>query len=203
MTIFFFLGWMALTASSFLFDGIHVSAFSPSSWNHKSRIQTSSSSKHEMGGLFGDGGLFGGKKKQANDPNAPQPVFQIPVESLKVGGLRFALGLFLIGEQGTPVKGTWQASQASDNKLEMFYMVDQSAMFEVILEDKAISVNRYGTTSLPYLLQESVILHGLLDELHTLAYTEEIDIENRLVQFKDETVLENAREILPARAAEA
>ena len=194
---FFILGWMAL------FDGMYVNAFSPVCWNNKSSTSVSSS-KLEMGGLFGDGGLFGGKKnKQVNDPNAPQPVFQIPVESLKVGGLRFALGLFLIGEQGTPVKGTWQASQASDNKLEMFYMVDQSAMFEVLLDDTLISVNRYGTTSLPYLLQESVILHGLLDELYTLAYTEEIEVENRLVQFKDETVLENAREILPARAAEA
>ncbi len=118
-------------------------------------------------------------------------------------GLRFALGLFFIGQQGTPVKGSWKANQASDGVLDMYY-VDNTAMFSVHLTDKLIWVDRYGQPSLQYQLQESLILHRFLDELQTLAFEgDDIEDENRLVVLTDvENGLEDARAKLPARSEE-
>eukprot|EP00566_Odontella_aurita_P023880 CAMPEP_0113556134 /NCGR_PEP_ID=MMETSP0015_2-20120614/17094_1 /TAXON_ID=2838 /ORGANISM="Odontella" /LENGTH=211 /DNA_ID=CAMNT_0000457469 /DNA_START=147 /DNA_END=782 /DNA_ORIENTATION=+ /assembly_acc=CAM_ASM_000160 len=147
------------------------------------------------------GGLFG--KKETVDPNAPKRVFDVPCDagSVKVGGLRFALGLHLIGQQGNPEKGTWVANQADDGLLDMFFK-DKTGMFSVTLGENSISVDRYGPRpSLPYLLQESVILHDFLDELNSLAFEgDDIEAENRLLKPKLDAI-EKARETLPARKA--
>ena len=155
-------------------------------------------------------GLFGGKKTEDPSPNnssdAPLPnrIIEIPVSSLKKGVLRFTLGLYLIGLQNTPDTGSWTANQASDTALDMYFR-DGSAKFSVVSEDSAIAVDRYGQPSLPYLLQESVILHCVLDEIRTLAFDETIEKENRLLQFIDESgdAIEKARAVLPARQARA
>lgn len=185
--------------------------FSPGhSLSNSNRVQTTienaSSGRESTStqlGLFG--GLFGKKEEPENqDPSVPKRLFEIPCASLKLGGCRFALGLFLIGQQGTPVKGTWKANQANDGVLDMFH-TDNTAMFSVIMTETSIAVDRYGLTpSLPYQLQESLILHRLLDEIQTLALEgEEIDAENRLIAFTDdETAISDARATLPARAEE-
>lgn len=149
------------------------------------------------------GGLFGKKKIVQPDPSIPTRVFDIPVSSLKLGGTRFALGLFLIGQQGTPVKGSWKVNPVSDQVLDMYY-VDDSAMFSLNLNEKSISIDRYGSPSLQYLLQESLVLHRLLDEIHTIALgNEEVEEANRLIGFADEqNAIENARSKLSARPAE-
>ena len=162
----------------------------------------SSSTTQLQAGLFGN--LFGGKQeKQNDDPSIPTRIMDIPCSSIKPGGLRFALGLFFIGQQGTPVKGSWKANQASDGVLDMYY-VDNTAMFSVHLTDKLIYVDRYGRPSLQYQLQESLVLHRFLDEVCTLAFEgDDIEDENRLVVLSDpEKGIEDARAKLPARAEE-
>ena len=153
-------------------------------------------------GLFG--GLFGKKEEDNRDPSIPVRLFEIPCKNMKLGGCRFALGLFLIGQQGTPMKGTWKANQANDAVLDMFHM-DNTAMFSVVMTEKSISVDRYGLEpSLQYTLHESLVLQGLLDEIQTLALEgDEIEEESRLIVFSDpETAIGDARAKLPARAAE-
>lgn len=153
-------------------------------------------------------GLFGKKSEEPSssssssqaDASTPTQVFSIPVQSIKPGGLRFALGLHLIGLQNTPDKGSWQANQASDTVLDMKFR-DGSAMFSISLGDEGISVSRYGQPSLPYLLQESVILHSVLDEISSLAYEGEIEEENRLLKLQDQDSIEEVRSTLPARKA--
>lgn len=149
-----------------------------------------------------DAGLFGPKEtnesKGGYDPSLPKRIIEIPVKTIKTGGLRFALGLHLVGLQNTPDTGSWRANQASETILEMYFR-DDSAKFSVVLEDSCIAVDRYGQPSLPYLLQESLILHSVLDELNTLAFEGEIEAENRLFQLeKSSNSIEKARGVLPA-----
>jgi hypothetical protein len=113
-------------------------------------------------------GLFGPKETaESQDATAPKRIIEIPVTSVKKGGLRMVLGLCLIGLQNTPDPGSWKANQATDTVLDMIFK-DNAAKFSVVLEDSCIAVDRYGRASLPYLLQESVILHKVLDELNEL-----------------------------------
>lgn len=153
-------------------------------------------------------GLFGKKEKEEkSSSSAPQPqaavkrIFNIPAQSIKPGGLRFALGLHLIGLQNTPDQGSWKANQATDTILEMTFR-DNSAMFSITLGDEGIAVDRYGTPSLPYLLQESVILHSVLDEINSLANEGAIEVQNRLLRLEESgNAIEEARNTLPARKA--
>lgn len=180
-----------------------TSSFSISngSLKNSSRATSSTRSATELGLL---GGLFGKKEEKNQDPSVPTRVFDLPCNNVKLGGCRFALGLFLIGQQGTPVKGTWMANQANDGVLDMFH-TDNTAMFSVVMTERSIAVDRYGLQpSLQYQLQESLVLHRLLDEIQTLALEgEEVEAENRLIVFADpETAVESARSKLPARAEE-
>jgi hypothetical protein len=158
------------------------------------------------------GGLFGFERNENpseslqqsdNIDSVPQPstrVIEIPVTSIKRGGLRFALGLHLIGLEQE--KGSWRPNQSSDNVLDMYFIKDNSAMFQITIDDDAIRVDRNGKPSLQYLLQESVVLHGVLDELNTLCFDGEIAVENRLLQLEEPgDAIEKARMILPARRA--
>lgn len=74
-------------------------------------------------------------------------------------------------------------------------------MFSMTVQENGIQINRYGTRpSLEYMLQESVMLHGVLDELYQIAFeVNDIEAEKRLLQFDDATVLDAARKSLPAR----
>lgn len=174
-------------------------SFCPQQFNLKNIAgnEARTSSTTQLNGLFGN--VFGKKEEEA-DPSIPTRIMDIKCTSVKTGGLRFALGLFLIGQQGTPVKGSWKANQASDGVLDMYY-VDNTAMFSVHITDFLIYVDRYGKPSLQYQLQESLILHRFLDELNTLASEgEDIEEENRLLVLSDpENNIENARAKLPAR----
>eukprot|EP00956_Cyclotella_meneghiniana_P042806 scaffold249324_cov69-Cyclotella_meneghiniana.AAC.3 len=144
-------------------------------------------------------GLFGSQETNSKDAAVPKRIIEIPVKSIKKGGLRMVLGLSLIGLQNTPDKGSWQANQASDSILDMYFK--DGTKFSVVLEDSCIAVDRYGQASLPYLLQESVILHSILDELNELASSSEVASENRLLQLEELNAIEMARNTLPARQA--
>ncbi|KAL7481047.1 hypothetical protein ACHAW6_006723 [Cyclotella cf. meneghiniana] len=148
-------------------------------------------------------GLFGPDKANEiqRDLSLRKRIIEIPAKSIKKGGLRFALGLHLIGLQNFPDSGSWRANQASETVLEMHFK-DNSAKFEVVLEDVCIGVDRYGQPSLAYLLQESLVLHSVLDELKSLALEGEVETENRLLQLDEPaTAIERARIVLPARQA--
>ena len=189
----------------------HCESFQPgreSLPQFRSRSISLSQNRHDTS-LSAD--LFGKKDKgETSSSTTPQPqaaisnptrLFNIPASGVKSGGLRFALGLHLIGLQNTPDEGSWRANQASNTVLEMIFR-DNSAMFTITLGDEGISVDRFGTPSLPYLLQESLILHSVLDEINNLANEGDIEVQDRLLQLEgSEDSIAAARSTLPARKA--
>jgi len=137
--------------------------------------------------------------KEEADPNRAL-LFEIPVESIKIGSLRLALGLYLVGKQNTPSKNSWRANQSSESTLHMIFG-DQSAMISITLKPKAIVVSRHTNgirpPSLVYQLQESVLLHGILTELETLTFGEDGG-EIRLIEL-EKADIDKARSTLPTR----
>ena len=145
----------------------------------------------------------------AADPGTPTKMFDIPVVSMKRGGLKVTLSFFLLALQNEPTRGTWRFVQQDNAPLGMVFK-DASAMFSIELRGDAISVERhtdYGKrASLHYQLQESIALHKALDELHALAFgsgddDQDITEENRLLLLDSEEVIKEARKKLPARRA--
>ncbi|EEC48460.1 predicted protein [Phaeodactylum tricornutum CCAP 1055/1] len=154
-------------------------------------------------GIFGDSSgsgilsnLFGSK-----DPG-PKTVLEIKASDVKVGALRFLLNIYLVGEQNNPQPKSWLTRQGDSGDL-MIYYADGTGMLSLELQEYSIKAVRYGENpSLQYKLQESVLLHSILDELHNVAFgVEDIDEGKRLLQLKDDTVISKAREKLPARKA--
>ena len=159
------------------------------------RVKTS---KLHIGDMIG--GLFG-KGEQQNE--GPKPIIDLSANTVKVGPLKFFLQIYLVSQQNTPVKGAWVLNSNDENGSLDLYYKDGSGMFSVGLNENSIKVQRFGSRpSLEYMLQESVMLHGVLDELNQIAF-EVVDIEEdkRLLQFDDVDVINKARESLPARSA--
>jgi len=191
------------------------------------------------GGLFGRGGGTGfgksssaaPKKTSNNKPNdnlsepdfsSAQTLMEIPATQIKVGPLRFLLQLFLAGDVANrPTPKSWFIAQRGvdgdeqdDNKqsIEVYYQ-DGSGMVTIELQTDKIVISRVGARpSLVYQLQESVLLHSVLDELSRAAFDQPVDehgrptgtvIEpsQRLLQLDNEKALEEARKTLTARAA--
>lgn len=184
--------------------------------------------------------LFGNNKKEmrSDDDTAtsyPLLLFEIPVKEMKVGGLRFLLGLLLMGKRNIPEVGSWKVTQANDGVLDVLYTKDETASFSITFLEKKIILERWGTAkqvppSLQYQLQESILLHSILDELETLsAYgnkqdgrsntnynnensnqsnqsnekTEEIEDSDRLLTLIEPgDAIQIARSKLPARSEE-
>jgi hypothetical protein len=119
----------------------------------------------------GDGGgflqrIFGGFQ----DATGPKTVLDVPASNVKIGALRFLLQVFLVGEQNKPEPNSWFSRQGDSGDLEVFFQ-DGTGMFSIELQEYSIKVRRYGERpSLQYVLQESVLLHGVLDELHNVAF---------------------------------
>ena len=130
-------------------------------------------------------------------------MIDLSANTVKVGPLKFFLQIYLVGEQNKPVQGAWVLNNNDENgSLDMYYK-DGTGMFSVGLNEKSIKVQRYGEKpSLEYVLQESVMVHGILDELNQIAFeVDDIEEEKRLLQFANSDAIENARESLPARKA--
>jgi hypothetical protein len=161
-----------------------------------SSLQHLKPSKLYIGDIFG--GLFG---QSQSTTNVAKPVIEMPATRVKVGPLKFFLQIYLVAEQNKPVKGSWALSNNEENgSLDMYYK-DGTGMFSIGLEDNKIRIDRHGSRpSLQYMLQESVMLHGILDEINSIAF-EVVDIEQekRLIQFVDDDAIANARRALPAR----
>ena len=129
-------------------------------------------------------------------------VLDIRAKDIKVGALRFFLQIYLVGECNKPEKGSWICRQNESGGIDMYYK-DATGMCSIDMTEYAIKIQRHGSRpSLQYQLQESILLHGLLDELNTLAFeVDDIEVEKRLLQLYDNDALEVARETLPAKKA--
>jgi hypothetical protein len=167
-----------------------ASSTSPTS-NHASNLSRHSISPRTKILLFG--GLFGGG--QAAD--GPTTVMDIGAKDVKIGALRFLLQLYLVGiEKPNP----WLTQKGEDGELKIYFK-DGTAMLSLELQEYGIKAVRFGEKpSLQYMLQESILLHGILDELDKAVFeVENIAEEKRLLLLKDQDAISKAREKLPAR----
>jgi hypothetical protein len=158
--------------------------------------------------LFEGGGLFGNKNPLRNifggkEESGPKVVVDIPAKGVKIGALRFLLQIHLVGEQNNPQPQTWLMKEGEDGELDVYFN-DGTGMFSLDLNEYSVKITRYGEKpSLQYQIQESVLLHSILDELHKTAFEVDDDIEEekRLLRLNDENAIEAARSKLLARAA--
>lgn len=133
--------------------------------------------------IVDDDGYYTGSKR----------TMTIPAKTMKQGGLRLFLNLYLMGVQNTPEKGSWKASKCDNSEVNLRY-VDLSGSIIIRFEDDGITVDRLGSSpSMQYLAAESVIMNGFLDEIQAIVYDGDIAEDNRLLTLDDESVLQNAR----------
>jgi hypothetical protein len=132
---------------------------------------------------------------QDTDPNAPVEIFSLTLPpDVDMDGLLQSIGTYLVSRQNKPNVGAWTVSKYKDRILHVLFK-DHSAMFSVefVKSSSRIVVQRHTDTtkraSLQYMLQESVMLHGVLDEVSSLVSDSTIDNFNE------------ARDKLPARVA--
>mmetsp|Transcript_16284 Transcript_16284/g.34404 ORF Transcript_16284/g.34404 Transcript_16284/m.34404 type:complete len:477 (+) Transcript_16284:92-1522(+) len=152
-----------------------------------------------------------------NDPTAPKELFTIPIpNSIDVDAMYQSMGEYLVlkttQQQSPPA---WKVNKYTEDTLHVVFK-DQSAMFSlefgVALDDEGrwyaesgVVVERHTDgrkpASLQYMLQESVLLHGVLDALSNLILKKSIDDNNEKERYYLEGELEKARDTLPARGA--
>ena len=105
------------------------------------------------------------------------------MRSIKPGGLRLFLMFYCMGMQNTPTRNSWRADQPSREEyvVEMLYH-DNTGMLSVELLSDEIRINRMGSLpSTQYLMQESLIIQGILDELLQCAFDENVPENDRLL----------------------
>ena len=114
-------------------------------------------------------------------------------KTMKSGGLRLYCNLYLMGVQNTPEKKCWKASQSDNSEVNLRYC-DLSGSIIIQFTDSGITIDRLGSSpSMKYLMHESMILNGFLDELHAIVYGGDISVENRLLTLVDSDAIEKAR----------
>lgn len=127
-------------------------------------------------------------------------VVTIPVKSLKPGGLRLFLMFYLLGMQNTPDRNSWRADQPvkDDSYVLNYFFHDQSAMLSIQLRDREIDFDRVGSSpSNAYMMQEAMIVEGILRELDLCAFDEKIGKDDRLIILDDpQDAIDKAREAL-------
>eukprot|EP00529_Nitzschia_sp_RCC80_P028483 CAMPEP_0113473246 /NCGR_PEP_ID=MMETSP0014_2-20120614/17943_1 /TAXON_ID=2857 /ORGANISM="Nitzschia sp." /LENGTH=272 /DNA_ID=CAMNT_0000366003 /DNA_START=71 /DNA_END=889 /DNA_ORIENTATION=- /assembly_acc=CAM_ASM_000159 len=164
-----------------------------------------------MGNNNNDGDKSGGNSESGGGGSVS--IVDIPAKAVKVGPTKFYLQIYLVGEQNTPTQGSWFLKPNDESGSLDMYFGDGTAMLSIDVQaDYGIKISRQGSRpSLQYMLQESVLLHGILDELEVLAFGtgdddgKEIKAEDRLLQLDGENqadVFSKARETLPARKEE-
>lgn len=162
------------------------------------------------GGLFGQNGVFSNIfANGSNQQQEPKTIIKIPTKNVKIGALRFVLQIHLVSEQNKPAPKTWMIRQSDENSGELqIYYTDGSAMLSILLHESSITMKRHGARpSLQYQLQESVLLHSVLDELSNVAFgvgdddDKDIDIEKRLLVLHNSNAIDAARATLPTKKA--
>lgn len=129
-------------------------------------------------------------------------LWQIPAKEVKIGALRFLLQIYLVGEQNKPTQNSWLTKQGDEGDLQVYFS-DGTGMVSLDLQENSITAVRYGQKpSLQYQLQESVLLHGVLDELNNVVFdVDDIEEDKRLLRLADNDAIYKARQQLPARKA--
>jgi len=156
------------------------------------------------GGLFGNNGVLGNLMGGGNnDAGGVKTIIDIPAKDVKIGALRFLLNICLVSEQNKPEPKSWLAKQGDGAGDLLVYYQDGTGMLSIELAEYGIKMTRHGQKpSLQYQLQESILLHSILDELANVAFgVEDIEADKRLLVLQDDSVLDKAREKLPARQA--
>ena len=152
-------------------------------------------------GLFGEGNplqnVFGG----GNQQGGPKVMVDLSAKEVKVGALRFLVQIHLVGEQNIPQPQTWLMKDGGEGELDVYFN-DGTGMFSIDFSEYQIKITRYGEKpSLQYQIQESVLIHSILDELHKTAFeVDEIEEDKRLLRLNDDNAIEAARSNLLARA---
>lgn len=158
------------------------------------------------------GSLMARKVYDPNDPNSPKELFTLPLPlRIDVDSLFQTIGAYLVSQQNSPSEGSWTISQYGENTLHALFK-DHSAMlslsFGVALHEEShakasVVVERHTdasrAVSLQYMLQESVLLHGLLD-YYSKVLIIDLDGEGAKKENFDHEI-EKARNTLPARRA--
>jgi hypothetical protein len=151
-------------------------------------------------GLFGSGS-GSTTNKNASADGATKVIVNLKANEVKVGALRFLLQIYLVGEQNNPVPKSWLIKGGDDSGELLVYYGDGTGMVKIQLHESGIQFQRVGEKpSLQYVLQESVLLHGILDELENVAFgVEDIDESKRLLRLADSRAIAAERTKLPAR----
>mmetsp|Transcript_49866 Transcript_49866/g.97572 ORF Transcript_49866/g.97572 Transcript_49866/m.97572 type:complete len:219 (-) Transcript_49866:437-1093(-) len=198
----------AATTSGFLVGGVyHARA---AKFPEATRPETSLCG----GGMFGfdlpNFGDFGFGKKSSpdedygdgdGDGDGIERIMTLQGKSMKFGGFRLLISLFLMGEQGTPHRGSWRTDQADDGSLTMAYLRDGTGALTIRLdsESAALSIHRLGERpSATYSADEGDLLHGLLDEIRSVAEDGDAEDSDRLFALGGDQI-EAARGALPPR----
>jgi hypothetical protein len=196
-TALFFMATLAALSSQC------CSAFNPSQLQSVSPARSSTcvspprSSTSLQAGLFGKSdfldGLLGKKEE------GPKTVLDLPASDVKVGALRFLLNIHLVGICNKPEPNSWFTREMEYGILNIYYQ-DGTGMLSLELTEDSIKAIRYGEKpSLLYVLQESILLHSILDEISEVAFDVEAEQKKRLLNFPDDSVVQTARDLLPAR----
>ena len=123
----------------------------------------------------------------------------IPVKSVKPGGLRLFLMFYLMGMQNTPDRNSWRADQpSSEDYVVDFFFHDQTALLSIHLNEDEVTIDRVGSSpSTVYLMQESVVIEGILNELDLCAFDDKVAVDDRLLVLKEpQDAIERARDSL-------
>lgn len=148
-----------------------------------------------------------------NSNNEQQTIVTIPVQEMKMGGLRLFLMFYLMGEQNTPTRNTWRAIQTSSTSSSAsntmgveYYYCDNTAVLSIVLEPDTIGIYRKTASqslqqqqpSNSYMMQEAIIVDGILNELQQCATDERIPMKDRLLilHSNNQNVITQAKESL-------
>jgi hypothetical protein len=158
-----------------------------------------------MSNFFDDMGYFfsnmmGGKNNNDDDDYLGSTrLVELSGANVKPGGLRLFLMLYLMGVQNTPDHRSWSVDQPTGEiyAIDCYYH-DKTAVLMIRLTNNTITIDRFGSKpSMSYMMQESVIVSGILDELSTCAFDDNVVDKDRLLQLPDpKDAIEKVRETL-------
>ena len=199
----------SMSSGNDFFDGFKSFFNWDDNQNEADQDKTNSQQQSSDSSMNRRQGIDDGEKDEDDDlPAGTTLLLKIPAKQLKPGGLRLFLMFYLMGMQNTPDANSWKANQpvSEEEKEEVgvyvleMYFTDGTGMIQIELspgDDSEVRVYRYGSLpSTAYLMQESVIVDGILDELHQCAFDDSVAPEHRLLIPEPKSAIEDAREAL-------
>jgi hypothetical protein len=182
--------------SSFLDDIFKF--FDPSNDSDSNDKKKNDKGSSSLGGWESDESDGDDDELDDSMPAGTTRIVSIPVQSIKPGGLRLFLMFYLLGMQNTPDKGTWSANQPSTDEYVLeFWFRDRTAVLTMTLESNQILLDRTGSSpSVAYLMQETSVVQGILDELQQMASDDQVDVKDRLLLLAQPDSIQRARDSL-------